>query len=184
MSLSAPYVVYDSIELLAVRLLDPMGAPIAAGGVSQVRNLQKPRISIKPDRLRVQGTFPRPFLAPALDPTQADGVSLTLTDRNGVVYAVTIPPERWQVQPPIGNRWDYKDRGGVLGGVRTARLKLSNSQATPGYAFTLDAAGIDLSTADFPGITVTLAIPGLPSGVFQAQAHRTCRITGAKMTCK
>ncbi len=173
------------VELVSSRLLDPTGQPIAETGVTDVLDLVNPRVSIKPDRVRIQATFPRPFLAIALDPTLGDGVTVDVTDRNGGVFSVTIPPERWQIQPPIGNRWDYKDEGGVLNGVRKARLKrILKKQQLTGYKLQLEARDIDLSAADFPGVTLTITIPGIPSGVFQAQSHRTCRGTAPKMECR
>jgi hypothetical protein len=176
---------YDAIEIVSLRVLDPSGAAIAASGLTEVRSLEKPRISLGNDRIRIQATFPIPVGATALDPVRGDGLTVTLTDRDGPVFDVTIPPERWHVQRPAGHRWDYRNADGMLSGVRTARLKrVLKARRVIGYALDLEAKGVDLSAADFPGITLTLTLPGLPTGVFSAQQHRTCRATASTLDCR
>jgi len=185
LGLGAFPLVGTALEIVAARVLDPLGAPIAASGVSEVRSLVRPKIVIRPDRLQLRATFPLPFLAAALDPTEPGGLGIEVKNRNGTVFAVTIPPERWQLQPPIGSRWDYQDRGGVLNGVRKARIKrIVKQRRLLGYELELDARALDLANADFPGINVNVTLPGLPSGTFQAQQHRTCRVKTSKLACR
>lgn len=181
---------FVNTQFLAVRVIDPTGQPIAATGVTAVRNLVAPRIGIKDDTLRIRATVPieRPneFDDVVLDPRLEAGMTLSLTDRNGLVYTVTIPGMLWQLQPPIGSRWTYVDKGGVVAGVRKASIKrVGKAGVATGYAVDLQARGVDLSAADFPGMTLKIAIARPESDQPQrAQLSRTCRVKGTKLTCK
>ena len=113
----------ENMGVVSARILDPLGEPVAVHGVTGVRSLVGPRVSIKGDRVRVRGVIPVNAATPAIDPTLEGGFTLTLKDRDGEIYAVTIPELRWQDQTPLGSRWTYDDPGGVLGGVRKAAIK-------------------------------------------------------------
>ena len=177
---------YGALEVFGARIVDPTGADLAAPGVPSARNVNPLRVTSAGDKLRVKMTIPVDSADEVVDPTLADGLTLTVSDRNGSFYTVTIPAERWQLQPPIGSRWDYNDAGGVLSGARKIRLKrLGNGVGTTGYQLDLSASGIDLSGADFPGATVavTIARPA-PFGPLHAQGNRTCKLGPTKLTCK
>jgi hypothetical protein len=181
---------FDFVQISALRVLDATGQPIAASGVTSVRNLVAPRVAIKDDQIRIRATVPieRPFptVDVVLDPGLEAGMTLSLTDRNGLVYTVTIPGMLWQLQPPIGSRWTYVDKGGVIAGVRKARIKrLGKAGAATGYEVDLQARGVDFAAADFPGMDVRIAIARPDSDQPQrAQRSRTCRVMGTKLTCK
>ena len=131
-----PETTIDNVALLDVRLIDPTGATFAVPGVTGVRSLVGLRVDIKGDRLRVRGTIPVGTLATTIDPTLEGGATITLSDRDGAFYTVTIPETRWQDQTPLGSRWTYLDPGGVLAGVRKASLKRNGK---PGCAEGLQA---------------------------------------------
>lgn len=181
---------YRYAQISALRIIDPTGQPIAATGVTGVRNLVAPRIGLKDDTIRIRATLPieRPdaSIDVTLDPRLEAGMTLALTDRNGLVYTVSIPGMLWQLQPPIGSRWTYVDKGGVLAGVRKASIKrVGKAGVATGYAVDVQARGVDLSAADFPGMNLTMAIARPGSDQPQrAQRSRTCRVKGAKLTCK
>lgn len=180
----------ESVGIVAARIVDPTGATVAVPGITGVRSLIAPRLSISGDRLRVRATIPVNEAAPSIDPTLEGGATLTLNDRDGVFYTVTIPPTRWQDQTPLGSRWTYADPGGVLGGVRKALLKrLGKPEARKGYVLDLRAEGLDLSGADVPSITVSVAIarPDVFGGdpqLHRAQRNCTGVFKGPKLECK
>jgi hypothetical protein len=179
-----------NIGVVAARILDPLGEPIAVHGVTGVRSLIGPRVTIKDDRVRIRANIPVNQFAPTIDPTLEGGFTVTLKDRDGEFYAVTIPPERWQDQPPLGSRWTYDDPGAVLGGVRKASLKLNGKpDALKGYKLDLRAEGVDLSGADVPSITVAVAVarPSVFGGdpeIHRAQRNCIGVFKGGKLDCK
>ena len=184
---------YLYTQIGSVRVLDPTGAPVAATGVSAVRNLGKPQVIIKNDQIRIHAVVPitaDPF-GVVLDPVLPYGMTLAVTDRDGPVYSAAIPGLRWQLQPPIGSRWTYVDPGGVLAGVRKARIKrIGKADAATGYEVDLVAKGVDLSAADFPGVNLTIRIARSPTAIdaapepYGAQRNRTCRVKGTSLTCR
>jgi hypothetical protein len=181
------FAAYLSTEILGVRIVDPTGTPVAATGLGGVERALTPRLGLKGDVLTVRTDIPNVFIDSVIDPASDPGVTLTVSGRNGIVYAVTIPAERWQLQPPIGSRWDYADRSGLLNGVRKARVKrIVKSGVTTAYAFELKAKGVDLSAADFPGVTVQIDVHRLAPAlddVVRAQSFRTCRGSAGNWKC-
>ncbi len=186
---------YRHTQISSVRLLDPTGAPLAATGVSAVRNLVATQVKIKKDQIRVRGVLPiEPDLVlppVVLDPVLPYGMTLTVSDRDGIVYTAAIPGERWQLQPPIGSRWTYADKGGVLAGVRKARIKrIAKADVVTGYEVDLTAKGVDLSAADFPGMNVTITVARAPvpnfdtPSTYAAQRSRTCRVKPTSLSCR
>jgi hypothetical protein len=181
----------ENVGILSARIIDPTGTAIAVPGVTGVRNLRKMRVGIKGDRLRVRAIIPVNENAPAIDPTLAGGATVTVSDRDGTFYSVTIPELLWQDQSPIGSRWTYADPGGVVGGVQKATIKrLGKEGDLKGYKLDLQAAGRDLSGADFPSMTVAVAVArpedlvfGFPS-IHRAQGHCSGTIKGPKVDCK
>jgi hypothetical protein len=138
------------------------------------------------DQIRVQATIPMAFATLTIDPTLDDGVTVTVTDRSGVLFTATIPPERWQLQPPVGSRWDYQDKYGVIGGVRKIRLRrVLKKNAPPAYQLDLRAKGVPLPSPSFPAVSVavTVARPDVASPL-RVQRHRTCTIKGTKLRCR
>jgi hypothetical protein len=175
---------HAAIELRSARLLDPTGEVLGAIGVPAVRMLLKPQVLIAPDQLQLRTTIPFENAFDRLDPTAGD-TAITLTDRNGVVFAVTIPPDRWQLQPPVGTRWDYIDKLGMLNGIRKIRIKsVGKPGAITGYRFDLRAKNLDLSAAGFPGVNLSIAVPKPDEELHVAQRNRTCRVNGLKLKCK
>ena len=182
--------VYESTEILAVRILDPTGQPIAAAGVTGVTPAAKSRITIKGDTLRVQTFLPVPAAGQsAIDPATEPGLTVQLEDHNGPVYGVSIPQDRWQLQPPVGSRWTYADPlAAALNGVRSVVVKrVSKKGQQLGYAIDLRARGVDLSAADLASVTLHIGVPRSGPGygyVFQWQEARTCTGAYPKLTCK
>ena len=78
------------------------------------------------------------------------------------------------------------DEGGVLAGVRKARIKrVGAAGVSTGYEVVLHAKGIDLATADFPGVNLRIAVARPDSDQPQrAQRSRICRVKGTKLTGK
>jgi hypothetical protein len=77
----------------------------------------------------------------------------------------------------------------VLGGVRKANLKRIGTAGTLfGYKLDLKAAGVDLSGADVPSLTVTIAV-ARPGDLGDPEIHRAQRSCtgilkpGPKITC-
>ena len=185
---------YHTIQVLESRLVDPTGTVVAASGVTAVQPAFSPSIAIKGTSLKLRADIdirfsatndPTAFIDPLLD----DGVTVTLTDRDGPAYVVNIPPDLWQLQPPIGSRWDYNDVNGIRNGVRKARVKrLTKKGVVIGYRVDLLAKGADLSAADFPGLTVEIAVTRRTllgaEGIFSVQSHRTCKGVPGHFTCK
>ncbi len=189
--LSAPLAIgafggtYVVNQVVSARILDPTGSALAAPGVTSVRSPSKLLVTRKRDQLRVKAVIPVTPDELPLDPTLDAGVRVTVSDRSGVFYDVTVPGVRWQLQPPIGSRWDYVDEGGILAGLRTIRIKrVTKAGVTAGYQVDLRARGVDLSAADFPGATVAIRI-ARPLHVlpFDAQGNRTCRLGIDKLNC-
>jgi hypothetical protein len=77
------------------------------------------------ERKRTAGTMSSLPIALALTllGLVAPALAADVRPAEGVISSVTIPRERWQLQPPIGSRWDYKDPNGVVNGVRKMRVK-------------------------------------------------------------
>ncbi len=180
---------YRSLEILSTRVYDPTGALVATPGVNQVEALVEPRVDMSEDQIRVQAGIPVAFDDFAIDPTLDEGFTLTVSDRSGVLFTATIPPERWQLQPPVGARWEYKDKLGVIAGVRKARLRrVIKKDAPPVYQLDLRAKGVPLPSPSFPAVTVavTVARPAFPGilGPLREQRHRTCTIKGPKLRCR
>ncbi len=178
-------------ELLAGRVIDPTGAPIAAVGVTGIRALVEPRIEIKNGQLRLRAVVPMDVPVDGqdrfLDPTLAGGMTVHIAGPDGPLYAVTIPPAVWQLQPPIGSRFGYRDPDGMLAGVRKATLKRVKKVATGGAGYKLDllARGVDLVGHDVSGLTVNVVVARPTSATpHRSQAHRTCVLKGAKLGCK
>jgi hypothetical protein len=181
---------YETTQILALRVIDPTGLPVATAGLGGVAPLHAPVVKVKGDTLRVRTTIPLPSNDFRIDPTAEPGITVSVSDRDGLVYAVTIPDVRWQLQPPVGSRWTYADKGGVLNGVRKARVKhLIKKGVTTGYDVDLQAKGVDLSSADHASLTVKVVahrfIGGLAvDDVFEWQSTRTCRGAYPNLTCK
>jgi hypothetical protein len=139
----------------------------------------------------VQATIPIPNEQTRIDPASAPGLGITVSDRDGVVYDVTIPGVRWQLQPPIGSRWTYADKAGVLNGVRKAKVKHFSKKAgtVQGYLVELEAQGVDLAAADHASLTANVTARyfvddlGL-TDVAKWQGTRTCRGTYPKLVCR
>ncbi len=187
---SHPNLRYASTQILGVRVIDPTGLPVAAVGVAGPTVLPEPRVTVKGDALRVRTTIPIGGPDVRIDPAADPGLTVTVSDRDGVVYTVTIPDVRWQLQPPLGSRWTYADQNGVLNGVRKARVKrLVKKGVTHGYDVDLQAAGVDLSAADRASLTVNVTAPVFVDvlgvdDLFEWQGTRTCKGTYPKLTCK
>jgi hypothetical protein len=123
-----------------------------------------------------------------IDPARDPGLTMTLRDRSAALYTVTIPADRWQLQPPLGSRWDYRDQNGILNGVRKARVKrIVKGGIATGYAIEFHAKGIVAPTPADPGVTVEIDVPRSIVGnidLSSQQAHRTCRVGPTKLVCK
>lgn len=184
---------YDTIEVFDSRLLDPTGAVVATTGVTGVRPLPSPSIVIKGSALKLRASidinYPSVDPTVLVDPTLDYGVNVTLSDRDGVVYQVLLPADRWQVQPPVGTRWDYLDTGGILGGVRKARLKrVTKKGVVLGYRLDLVATDADLSAVDFPGLSIGIEVMSQSTlggiAVLISESHRSCKGVPGKFSCK
>ena len=180
---------YDSTQILGVRVIDPTGLPCAAVGLSGLDPLSKPAVTVKGDRLRVRATIPVGLNQFSIDPAVDPGLTVTVSDRDGLVYTVTIDEFRWQLQPPIGSRWTYEDKGGVVNGVRKASVRrVTTKDAVTGYDIDLRVQGVDLSAAN--KASLTLGITAHQFGVlvydspFEWDGTRTCRGRYPKLTCK
>lgn len=184
---------YETTQILGVRVIDPTGLPVATAGIAVVESLASPRVDVKGDTLRVRATIPVP--SPnrrdfVIDPAAEPGLRVVVSDRDGTIYDVTIAAERWQLQPPIGSRWTYADRGGALHGVRKASVKqIAKKGVTQGYDIDLRAKGPDLSAADHASLTVNLiGLRLVPADneamVVDWHGTRTCRGTYPKLICK
>jgi hypothetical protein len=172
-------------------VLDPTGIPVAAAGVTGVETIREPRVVIKGDQLSVEGLISAPAEGGSIiDPATDPGLSVALSDRNGTVYAVNVPADRWQLQPPLGSRWDYADQFGTLNGVRSARVtRVLKRGVQIGYKVELKARGVDLSAVSFPTLTLQFDVHRLiPASsyddAFRVQGTRTCRGAFPKLTCK
>jgi hypothetical protein len=182
---------YDTTQILDARVIDPTGLPVATVGLAGPAPLHAPRVTVKGDTLRVRATIPIGNEQTRIDPASDPGLRITVSDRDGVVYDVTIPPFRWQLQPPLGSRWTYADKGGALNGVRKASVKRFSKKAGTvlGYDVELQAMKVDLSAADHASLTVNVTARhfvdefGLDD-VFKWQGTRTCRGTSPKLVCK
>ena len=172
-----------SLQILATRVLDPTGAAIATMGVTGVTPLTTPRFSVGRRAVKLRAVLPvEPDIA--IDPTAAP-TTIALTDRNGTVFSVTIPPERWQLQPPLGARWQYTDKLGTIAGVRKILVKrIVDDDVATGFRIDLDAKDVDVSAADFPSLTAHVTIPASDGGgPLVAERSRTCRVKGGKLAC-
>lgn len=175
---------HPSVQVLAMRVVDPTGSAIGTMGVTGVVPLGGPRIAIGPRTLKLRVVLPvEPGVT--IDPT-ADPTTIALTDRDGTVFSVTIPPERWQLQPPLGSRWDYKDKLGTIAGVRKIVVKrVVDDDVVTGYRIDLAAKDVDLAAADFPSVTVHVTAPAADAGPpLHAERNRTCRVKKTKLDCK
>jgi hypothetical protein len=182
---------YDTTQILDARVIDPTGVPIATVGLAGPSPLRAPRVTVKGNALRVRATIPIPNAQTRIDPASDPGLRITVSDRDGVVYDATIPQVRWQLQPPIGSRWTYADKGGVLNGVQKASVTRFSKKAGTvlGYDVDLQARDVDLSAADHASLTVNLTARNLSDDfgvdqVFKWQGTRTCRGTYPKLVCK
>ena len=113
-----------SAELLGFQLFDPTGKLFAAAATTPVDPLTKISVTFKDDHLRVRALLPLDPNVFFIDPANDEGATFTLHDRNGVIHTVTLPGPLLQLQPPLGERWEYKDKGGSRAGVRKVRIRL------------------------------------------------------------
>jgi hypothetical protein len=177
-------------ELLGFRLFDPTGGELAAAAITLASPLTQTRVTVKGDQLRVRALFPADLNAIfAIDPTNDEGATFTLHDRTGVIHTVNIPGPTWQLQPPLGERWEYKDPGGTRAGVKKIRIRLKRKRGVPvGYDVQLAADGVDLSAADLGAVTLTIA-SAIRDNEFTAvprtaQTTRACKLKGKKKSCE
>jgi len=182
--------VLTSLEVRSIQIDDPNGALFATGSINGALRLTKPKISLvfhdaldhSDDGVKIEALFPNL----TIDPTATPGVTFTVTDRNGVVYEVTIPDHLWQLFDPIGTRWEFADRTGGINGVTKASIKQFKQGGEPaGYKIKLIAKDVDLSAADLPAVNLLISIP--PPGGFvvsTAQRNRTCHVGGHSLSCK
>ena len=180
------------LEVLESRVLDPTGAVVASPGVTGVRPTPETSIVVKGTALKLRSFIDIRYAS--VDPTVSvdptlDGLTVRLADRDGLVWEAAIPATGWQLQPPMGERWDYRDQGGRLAGVRKARLqRVSKKGVVLGYRLDVVARGADLSAADFPGLTVGIDVTSRSMlggvAVLEVEGHRTCTGGLGKLTCK
>jgi hypothetical protein len=116
-------------EVTGLRILDPTGVSLATIVVPGMRALAAPRIALNEDKLSLRALFPPEILFGGIDLGEIDGMVLEITSRDGVPFSVHIPAVRWQLQPPLGERWTYVDPGGVLAGTRKASVRLKRRRA-------------------------------------------------------
>ncbi len=175
----------NGIEILSTRILDPSGEAVAAIGLPSVTSAPGLQIAAKGDVLRVRALIPIEFDT-TIDPTLEEGLTFTLSDRDTEVYGVNIPAVRWQLQPPLGSRWDYVDPDGVLNGVRKIRVKrVAKKGLVIGYKLDLTARGVVLPAV--PEVTMTLDVRRVVQGIddlLRVQNNRTCRASSGKLVCK
>jgi hypothetical protein len=176
-----------SAELLGFQLFDPTGKLFAAAATTPVDPLTKISVTFKDDHLRVRALLPLDPNVFFIDPANDEGATFTLHDRNGVIHTVTLPGPLWQLQPPLGERWEYKDKGGSRAGVRKVRIRLLKKRGVPlGYDVRLAADDVNLSGADLGAVTLDIRI-GLREpfvGLQTAQATRACKLKGKKKLCE
>jgi hypothetical protein len=121
-----------------------------------------------------------------IDPTESPGVTFTILDRDGPVYAVTIPATFWQLLEPIGTRWRYEDDLGGIGGVRKAEIKQLKQGGDPaGYKISLLAKDVSLADLDIPAVNLDITFPQIGGfATVTAQRNRTCKVGSRTYTCK
>ncbi len=182
----------ETAEIRGFRVLDPTGGTLAAAAVPIATALRKTRVTQKDDHLRVRGLFPAGVtLVYGLDPARDGdvGATFTLHDRTGVIHTVTIPAAAWQLQPPLGERWEYKDKGGIRSGVRKIRIRLQRKRGVPiGWDVQLAADGVDLSASDLGNVTFTMT-SAIRENAFRfdprvAQTTLACTPKGTKKLCE
>ncbi len=177
---------FTNTEIVSMRVLDPTGQALAAPGTPTFVAFEKPQITMKGGELRFKATIPVEGFDVQVTPTLRSGFTLTMSDRDGTVYAVNIPALLWQLQPPVGSGWTYEDPGGSIGGVRKVRIKrVGRPEAIKGYKLDFRASGVDLSGADFPGVTVVVeTTDSYFLTPLWARGNRTCLVKGTKRLCK
>jgi hypothetical protein len=173
-------------ELLDARIVDPTGAALASIGSPVVGILGEPRTTITATTLKIQTLYPR--LDAILDPTEPPGVTFLLTTHGDAILDGTIPPERWQLQLPFGERWSYRDPGGVIAGIRSATIKLKRKKGAPiGYEVRVLATDLP-PVADAASVNLAVTIPLEPDpalvATYQAQRNRICKMRLNKIDCR
>jgi hypothetical protein len=177
---------FTSTEVVSARLIDPTGQVVAVPGQGSTFGLEKLQVVMNGGDLRLKATIPVSSPDQTFDPAELDGFTVRIADRNDVVYVVTIPPVFWQLQTPLGSGWTYEDPGGALGGLRSLRIRrVGSAGKVRGYKLDLRASGVDLSAADFPGVTVTTEVDdGVFLNLVSGRGNRTCLVKGPKRICK
>ena len=141
-----------------------------------------------PERsLHIRSVFP-PTGSDLLDPTIGNGASFLVTHRDGTLFTARIPPDRWQLQPPLGERFDYTDPGGVIAGIRKARIKLLRKRGVAvGYDVRVDARGL-APIGSLVGANLSITAPiELSDGTIvnlTGQRNRICRVRGTTIKCE
>lgn len=179
-----------SVEMRQAALVDANGDLLAEAGFGHTGRLADPKVTIakrdladpNDDTLKVQATFANA----GIDPTDAAGFSLTIGDRLGPIYAVTIPGNLWQLGQPLGTKWTYTNEFGTIGGVRKAQIKAFKSDGQiAGFKVKLQAKDVNLSAAGYPAVNLTMDIAN--DGTFGstfAQRNRVCRATTKTLNCR
>ncbi len=177
----------DNVELREIGLVEPGGAALGAAGVGYARRLKKPHVAISrhelgdptDDTFKLDAVFPRA----KVDPTTGSGVTVMLSDSDGVGYAATLPAAVWQTKGP--RRWVYKDDTGSIGGIRRAAISGSAAKGHGSVKVSFKGRGVDLDAVDRPSQTlqVSIAESNAP-GVLTAARNRACRVKPKTVVCR
>jgi len=174
-------------QVIEPRIYDPTGARFVASAAPGTVSLRAPYAIFNRDRRRIRALFP-PTGSDLLDATAGNGVSFVVTDRDGTLFSGHIPASRWQLQPPLGERFEYKDPGGVIAGIRKARLKLLRKKGVAvGYDVRLDAQGLaPAGPVIGVDLTVTAPLPLADDTILDlsGERNRICTMRGAKVRCE
>jgi hypothetical protein len=175
-----------TVQILEQHITDPTGALLASMAFAGAAPLQAPNTTISTKSLRIRTLFP-PLIGAGINPARSEGVTFLLTSRGDPLFSANIPASRWQLEPPLGERWDYKDPGGVIAGIHKASIRLKRKKGVPiGYDVRVFADGLSATDAASVNLTVTAPLTDDPVFVdtLTAQRNRICRVTAKKSTCR
>jgi hypothetical protein len=167
---------FDSIEVRETFVRNPLAEAAASPAVTNAYLIEKPGVTIKlmdignpaDDKLNVKGTFENASIDPNIG-----GATFSVTDQNGLVYAVTIPAGSWEeLRPGV---WSYKDDTASLGGVTKASIK-------GGTKFKLKAQDLMLAAADLPTVSLAFSVSSIDVPTTHAMRNARCadKPTGRK----